>query len=83
MLIKFNYGCWKFEYYNNNLQDHRIGFASAQDIQNNKWWSKNGFRHREDGPAVEYINSYNFYHLNGKRYEEKQYWAIIKFKGFI
>ena len=37
-----------------------------------KKWYKNGQRHREDGPAVEYANGYKFWYLNGKYIKEQK-----------
>ncbi|HUS50961.1 MAG TPA: hypothetical protein VMZ91_12410 [Candidatus Paceibacterota bacterium] len=32
----------------------------------NKYWCLNGQRHREDGPAVEWVNGDKFWYLNGE-----------------
>ena len=34
------------------------------------WYNKDGKRHREDGPAVEWSNGYKEYYINGKRHRE-------------
>jgi hypothetical protein len=34
-----------------------------------EWWS-NDKRHREDGPAIEYVNGSKFWYLNDKRHRE-------------
>ena len=34
------------------------------------WISSNGDFHREDGPAVKYINGYKAWHLYGKRHRK-------------
>ncbi len=84
MLIKFNYFYSKYEYYNNDLQCHRLDGPSFENADGDKCWYKNGSFHREDGPAVtEYYSGYNDYYLNGFFYKEKEYWNIIKFKGFL
>jgi hypothetical protein len=33
-----------------------------------KFWYLNGILHREDGPAVEYINGNKYWYLNGQRH---------------
>jgi len=38
------------------------------DVRGNKYWFLNGLMHREDGPAIEYINGNKAWHLNGKRH---------------
>ena len=35
-----------------------------------KYWYLNENLHREDGPAVEYVNGTKFWYLNGKRHRE-------------
>ena len=35
-----------------------------------KEWYRNGKRHREDGPAMEYANGSKFWYLNGKYHRE-------------
>ncbi len=35
-----------------------------------KEWYKNGLRHREDGPAIEYFNGDKYWYLNGKQHRE-------------
>ena len=36
----------------------------------NKYWRLNGERHREDGPAVEYVDGRNWWYLDGEQYTE-------------
>ena len=40
------------------------------DEYGNKFWFKNGKRHREDGPAIEYANGDKFWFINGKCHRE-------------
>ena len=35
-----------------------------------EWFNSKGQRHREDGPAVEYINGTKLWYLNGQRHRE-------------
>jgi hypothetical protein len=35
-----------------------------------KYWYKNDKYHREDGPAVEFVNGYKSWWINGKRHRE-------------
>ena len=55
------------------------------NINGDKFWYLNGKRHREDGPACEFINGDKFWYLNGKTHREdgpaveyhnghKEYW---------
>ena len=36
----------------------------------NKCWRLNGSIHREDGPAVEYVDGRNWWYLDGEQYTE-------------
>ena len=36
----------------------------------NRFWFLNGVRHREDGPAVEYVFGTKHWYLNGERHRE-------------
>ena len=45
------------------------------DQCNNKAWYKNGEKHREDGPAIEYTHGDKSWYLNGKKYSEQE-WLI-------
>ena len=38
-----------------------------------KYWSLNGKRHREDGPATEWANGYKAWYLNGNRVTEEEH----------
>ena len=42
------------------------------DVYDNgdKYWYLNDQRHREDGPAIEYIDGYKAWYLNGKLHRE-------------
>ena len=46
-----------------------------------KHWYLNDKFHREDGPAIEYINEYKEWWLNGKEYTEEEYTMIQFTKG--
>ncbi len=82
MLIKFHYGNDKYCYFNNKLQPHRLNNLTCENMLGTKWWYKNGFFHREDGPAIEFSKNYKYYYLNGTLYQEKEYWEIIRFGAF-
>ncbi len=85
MLIKFNYtyGNWNYNYYNSNLERHRLDGPCYENNYGDKSWLKNGMNHREDGPVVEWYNGDKDYYLNNKEYLEKEYWGIIRFGGFV
>jgi len=38
-----------------------------------KEWYKNGLRHREDGPAIEYFNGDKYWYLNGEKLTEQEF----------
>ena len=40
------------------------------DEYGNKFWFKNGKRHREDGPAVEYANGDKYWYKDSKYHRE-------------
>ena len=40
------------------------------DEKGNKRWTLNGKYHREDGPAIEYVDGDKAWHLNGKLHRE-------------
>ncbi len=85
MLIKFNFKYWQRVYYNNSLKLHSLDNPSICNT-NQKFFYKDGNFHRENGPAIDYGNGYKNYYLNGKYYEEKEYWSIIKkirFKAYL
>jgi len=47
-----------------------------------EYYNELGQLHRTDGPAVEYINGYCFWYLNGKSYTEQRYnIESLKFKN--
>ena len=47
------------------------------DEDNDKFWYKNGERHREDGPAIEFANNgYKAWCLNSWRYNSEQEYRI-------
>ncbi len=83
MLIKFNFSYYKYDYYNNDMEFHRLDGPAFKDKNGNKYWRKNNYQHREDGPAIEYSDGGRWFYLNDERYTEKEYWQIIKFKGFL
>ncbi len=83
MLIRFNFKLYKFYYVNNNLNMHRLDGPCFENRMGSKWWCKNGSYHREDGPAILWNNKIKDYCLNGIYYTEKEYWAIIRFKGYL
>lgn len=67
---------------------HREDGPAIEWEDGERYWFVNGIRHREDGPAVEYLptkdlHHYKSYWLNGKEYTEKDYWATIRFGGFV
>ncbi len=82
MIILFNFYNAKYDYYNNDLQQHRLG-GVACEVNDTKWWYKGGKFHREDGPAIEYYYGAKFYYLNGKEYPEKEYWSVVRFGVFV
>lgn len=47
------------------------------DYQGNKTWYLNGVLHREDGPAVEWVNGYKSWWLHGQRVTK----AKVNFTG--
>ena len=40
------------------------------NLDGSKHWYKNGKRHREDGPAVEYADGYKKWYINGLLHRE-------------
>ncbi len=83
MLITFNFYYFRYHYYNNNLEFHRLDGPSFENNFGSKYWCKNNLFHREDGPAIIYDHYNKRYYLHGKQYLEKEYWTIIKFKGYL
>jgi len=39
----------------------------------NKYWYLNGKRHREDGPAIEYVNGAKSWYLNDEHFTEDEF----------
>ncbi len=84
MLIKFNfYLYYIYDYYNNNIKSHRLDGPSYETTDGHKFWYKNGMTHREDGPAIELFDGNKSYSLNNKKYMEKEYWNVVRFKGYL
>ncbi len=83
MLIKFNYAQIKYHYFNNNLKWYRLDGPGYENLYGDKLWFKDGALHREGGPAIEWCDGNKFYYLNNKIYSEKEYWEIIRFKGYL
>ncbi len=86
MIIKFNFGKYKYDYYNNNLELHRLGGPCFETNNGKKYWCQNNLLHREDGPAIEHpeqIKQYYKYYLNSQPLSEAEYWKTIRFKGFL
>jgi hypothetical protein len=40
----------------------------SADVYGNKFWRLNGKLHREDGPAIEYMDGAKVWYLNGERH---------------
>jgi hypothetical protein len=50
-----------------------------------KWWFLNGKLHRENGPAVEWINAYKEWCINGELLPcttQKQFEQLMRLKAF-
>jgi len=47
-----------------------IEYKVKVDSNGDRFWFLNGERHREDGPAVEYISGTKYWFLNGKIHRE-------------
>ena len=43
-----------------------------------KRWYLNGKRHREDGPAIEWIDGYKAWYLNGQPLTEEEHKCLTK-----
>ena len=77
-----NYKRWQFLNWGETIDDCDI-IVTAGGSQH---WFKSGTTgnyHRLDGPA--YINKYNEadeYWIDGKKYDEKEYWQRIKMRSF-
>jgi len=38
-----------------------------------EWFNKNGKKHREDGPAIEWNDGYKRWFIDGKEYTEEEF----------
>ena len=50
-----------------------------------KFWYKNDLLHKEDGPAIEYVNANNYWYLNGKEIHcstQEEFERLLKLKAF-
>ncbi len=84
MVILFNFNRYKYHYYNNNLQSHRLGAPSCESIIGTKRWYKNGMRHRDDGAAIEFSEKHKWFYFNDILFlSEKDYWITTRFFVFI
>jgi len=45
-------------------------FTGIVEYNGDKYWYRNGKRHREDGPAIEWADGSKFWYLNGKCHRE-------------
>ena len=50
-----------------------IEYTVKEDEEGTKYWVLNGERHREDGPAVEWVDGYKEWYLNGKALTEEEH----------
>ncbi len=82
MIVFFNFNYCNFHYKNNNFITNRLHFPSIEYRDGEQRWLTNGSYHREDGAAFEWGDR-KVYYLDGKHYEEKDYWKIIRFKGYL
>lgn len=74
----------KYWFINNKC--HREDGPAVEYPNGSKKWLLNGKLHREDGPALIYAQSagkYKHFYLNGNFYKEKDYWAVVRFGGFV
>ena len=46
---------------------------SINEYSVSQWKLPNGQLHREDGPAIEYLDGNKYWFLNGVEYNEKEY----------
>jgi hypothetical protein len=51
------------------------------DIYGTKKWYLNGKRHREDGPAIEYVDGDKQWWLNDVEYTKQEYYRELVRKG--
>lgn len=84
----FNGHSLKYVYYKDEHSKilHREDGPALEYLNGKKYWFIDGKIHREDGPAIEWI--YNnwvseSYYLNNEFYSKEEYWAIIRFGGFV
>ena len=55
------------------------------DANDNKYWYLNGKLHREDGPAIDYINGSKHWYLNNKKINcqsQEEFLKIMKYRLF-
>lgn len=72
----------RIEYYNEKSQLHRIdGPARIWNNGDESWWI-NGKRHREDGPAIQYIKGGSHYYFDDVEYSFEEWKEILKYKVF-
>ena len=71
----------KVDYWFNYIRQHPTFTGCLINKDNNIYWFKNGKNHREDGPAMEYVNGSKWWWLNNEEYSEQE-WLIAarKFK---
>jgi len=48
-----------------------------------KHWFKNGNRHREDGPAIDYINGHKQWWLDNFYYGKNDQFSVESWKFFV
>ena len=66
-----------------------VNFILKVNFDGNKFWNKEYFlnnkRHREDGPAIEYVNGSKSYYYHGEYIDcstDKEFKQLIKMKVF-
>lgn len=61
---------------------HNEGAPATKHKNGDEYWLQNNLYHRLDGPAI--VLTYGeYYHINGIKYSEKNYWKhpeVLKFK---
>lgn len=62
---------------------HREDGPAVMFVNGYQEWCIDGRHHRENGPARVWPDYYEEYYLNDKKYEEEEYWAIIKLGAFV
>ena len=65
----------KVDFWHEYIEEHPNFTGCLINQDNNKAWYKNGQRHREDGPAIEFADGSKRWHLNDKYYSEQD-WKI-------